>query len=360
MKSNYIKKKNIQILIIIFIFLTIYTSSINAKKLDINQEKEEIYNNQILYVGGNGPGNYTKLQDAINESIDSDTIYVFSLSSPYIENIIIDKSITIIGEDKNYTIIDGGIRGTTIKIIKNDINIREFTIIGDIGIYSSVGIEIESVDNIKIYNNIIINNYDGININNSNNNNINNNIIKNNGRTGILIQHSNENKIYKNNISNNNIFGIFYFYANHNTINNNKILNNGDDGMVFRNSENNEIFLNNISGSFYYGVNLFSTENVNNVFYYNNFYKNGLNARGENNNKWDNGLKGNYWDDYENKYPNASKKIRGIWDTPYGINGQNNFDRYPLIKPYNPNTIELRSYVNLIIEKILYKILSIV
>jgi hypothetical protein len=32
----------------------------------------------ILYVGGGGPGNYTKIQDAINNAINGDTIFVFS------------------------------------------------------------------------------------------------------------------------------------------------------------------------------------------------------------------------------------------------------------------------------------------
>ena len=107
--------------------------------------------------------------------------------------------------------------------------------------------------------------------------------------------------------------------------------------MVFRNSEENEVYSNNISGSFYYGVNLFSTENKDNIFYNNNFYNNNFNARGENNNQWDNGLKGNYWDDYEKKYPNATKNFRGIWNTPYEINGIGNYDRYPLVEPYNHN-----------------------
>src|SRR4030043_809021 len=54
----------------------------------------------ILYVGGSGPNNYTKIQDAINDAIDGDTISVYDDSSPYYENIIIEKSITLIGENR--------------------------------------------------------------------------------------------------------------------------------------------------------------------------------------------------------------------------------------------------------------------
>jgi hypothetical protein len=62
----------------------------------------------ILYVGGGGPGNYTSIQTAIDDAIDGDTIFVFDESSPYYENnLIISKSINLIGENKDTTIIDG-------------------------------------------------------------------------------------------------------------------------------------------------------------------------------------------------------------------------------------------------------------
>ena len=60
-----------------------------------------------LYVGGRGPGNYTKIQDAINDSSDGDTVFVFDDSAPYFESLIINKSITLLGENQNTTIIDG-------------------------------------------------------------------------------------------------------------------------------------------------------------------------------------------------------------------------------------------------------------
>jgi len=58
-----------------------------------------------LYVGGSGPGNYTKIQDAINDSSDGDTVFVYDDLSPYTEMIILNKSIRLLGEDMNTTII---------------------------------------------------------------------------------------------------------------------------------------------------------------------------------------------------------------------------------------------------------------
>lgn len=60
-----------------------------------------------LYVGGSGPGNYTRIQDAINDSHDGDTVFVYDDSSPYYESLLINTSITLQGENTNTTIIDG-------------------------------------------------------------------------------------------------------------------------------------------------------------------------------------------------------------------------------------------------------------
>jgi len=54
-----------------------------------------------LYVGGSGPGNYTTIQSAIDAANPGDTVFVYDDSSPYYENIIIDKTISLIGENKN-------------------------------------------------------------------------------------------------------------------------------------------------------------------------------------------------------------------------------------------------------------------
>ena len=40
-------------------------------------------------------------------------------------------------------------------------------------------------------------------------------------------------------------------------------------------------------------------------------------------------FEGNYWSDYETRYPNASYDEFGIWNTPYVIDSSNQ-DNYPL------------------------------
>jgi len=70
-------------------------------------------NGRTLYVGGSGPGNYTSIQDAINDASDGDTIFVFN--GTYYENVIIDKSVKLVGENRNTTVIDGGKKKTLLR-----------------------------------------------------------------------------------------------------------------------------------------------------------------------------------------------------------------------------------------------------
>jgi parallel beta-helix repeat protein len=56
-----------------------------------------------LYVGGSGPGNYTRIQDAINNAAWGSTIFVYS--GVYDEEIVISRAISLIGESRNTTII---------------------------------------------------------------------------------------------------------------------------------------------------------------------------------------------------------------------------------------------------------------
>ena len=74
-----------------------------------------------LYVGGSGPGNYTRIQDAIDNTSDGDTVFVFN--GTYYENVIINKAINLIGENRNTTIIDGNESGNVIKLVANGIEV---------------------------------------------------------------------------------------------------------------------------------------------------------------------------------------------------------------------------------------------
>ena len=51
----------------------------------------------VLYVGGSGPGNFSKIQDAVDNASPGDTVFVYDDSSPYKENVTVSKSIIVQG-----------------------------------------------------------------------------------------------------------------------------------------------------------------------------------------------------------------------------------------------------------------------
>jgi parallel beta-helix repeat protein len=88
------------------ITILIGASVVSGFSIQIKDTKKS-YRGNIFYVGGSGPGNYTRIQDAIDNASDGDTVFIFN--GIYYENVRIkDKTITLIGEDTNSTIIDEG------------------------------------------------------------------------------------------------------------------------------------------------------------------------------------------------------------------------------------------------------------
>jgi nitrous oxidase accessory protein len=82
----------------------------------------------ILYVGGTGPNNYTSIQDAIDNASDGDTVFVYDDASPYVEHIMVDKSIILQGAEKNSTVIMGVNITYGVNITADAVSVRGFTI----------------------------------------------------------------------------------------------------------------------------------------------------------------------------------------------------------------------------------------
>jgi parallel beta-helix repeat protein len=191
-------------------------------------------NGNTLYVGGSGQGNYTMIQDAINDSIDGDTVFVFDDSSPYFENVLVDKSINLIGKDKDTTFIEADNNSRSVVFVSSNwVNISGFTIRnGDTGI--SLGYY--SGSNTITRNTISDNKNNGIYLR-SKHNTIKGNNISKNGDNGIKI-FSDYNTITGNTISNNKCGirlcyqrGFVTFGSNYNTILRNNFLDNERDAF---------------------------------------------------------------------------------------------------------------------------------
>jgi parallel beta-helix repeat protein len=87
-----------------------------------------------LYVGGSGPGNYSTIQEAVDAAATGDTVYVYDDSSPYHSGISVNKSLRLIGENRETTIIDSyNISECTINISADQVTVQGFTLLGSLG-----------------------------------------------------------------------------------------------------------------------------------------------------------------------------------------------------------------------------------
>jgi len=171
-----------------------------------------------FYVGDSEDCDFSFIKDALNNSVDGDSIFV--KNGLFNESFIVDKSIDLVGDDKNSTIIYNNHSNYLIVIDSDYVNISNFTIKnGLIGVYIS-------------------------GYNKSNNVNISNNIFLNNSNSIYLGEGSRSNQFY------NNFFSIgqeaiVLFNSSHNLFDNNYLETHDAYGISCWNQSNSNVFLNN-------------------------------------------------------------------------------------------------------------------
>jgi len=251
----------ILILFIITVFIPMsigYNIKISIKSKDGN----------ILYVGGSGPGNYSKIQDAIDNASEGDTVFVYN--GMYEEHLDIDESIKLIGENKFSTIINN----SNIDFNQPNIYFSGFTVQDGYGISIS-NISIFPSYNNTIKGNVFKSNYPwkgDIYIYNSSNNIISNNSFFNTGLYFSNVNHL-HNILYNNTVNNkplvyfedtsDKIIGnagqAILVRCNNITIESQEIYNTSCAIQLF--NTNNSYFINNIISNNAYGVILDSSNN---------------------------------------------------------------------------------------------------
>jgi parallel beta-helix repeat protein len=260
------------------------------------------------------PDDYPTIQVAINAANPGDTVYV--RAGTYNETVQVNKSLSLVGEDRETAIIDGNHTGTVVYIEANDVNVTDFTIrnCGSGWHDAGIGTDFAGISGLNILGNDI-----------------------SNGSNGIFFCGS-FNDVVANNIS--NAYCAIYLYggSNNTMIENN--LTNSFDGFMLAWASNNTIAGNSMATNQFAGVDLY--ESSGNTFYHNNFEANvqfqaytfaSVDV-------WDDGYPsgGNYWSDYKGidvysgPYQNQTGSD-GIGDTPYVMYGDN-IDHYPLMKPW--------------------------
>jgi len=287
------------------------------------------------------PDDYPKIQEAINAANEGDTIFV--KNGTYYENIVVNKTVTLTGENKAATIIDGNWTGKVVTLTADNVKISGFTIekSGMSGTDSAIVI---GGSNTIISDNIILSCYFGVRLDYNSNNTIAENIITNSREWGfgVYLWHSSSNRINKNEITKmSRGWGIYITYgSNNNNVTYNNLRDNWSN-LYLDISTGNRIVGNNLSRLSPGGWKTLAVlEWGSNVFYHNNIE--GPLDIYESANVWDNGYPsgGNYWSDYigvdfySGPYQNETGSD-GIGDTPYFVD-VNNQDKYPLMNPWIP------------------------
>lgn len=336
------------------------------------------------------PDDYPTIQEAINAANLGDTVSV--RNGTYYEHIVVNKSISLIGENKENTIIDGSRNGTVISVTADYVSISGLTIqngyhiphitygikVGEweggcnnVTVHDNIisdndmGIFLYYSSNSIVFDNLVFNNYRGIDIVLSNDNHIEGNSLFNNEVGVVIGSDANSNMIHNNEIYNNSFCGISVGWSTHNKIVGNMLSCNNEAGIRLDASNHSNIIGNHLASNHRYGIVLFgSNSNTvtgnaliqnewdgialwysnSNSIYHNNFLDNTKQAGSYSGsiNTWDYGYPsgGNYWSDYagsdENSGPNQDQHGNdGLGDTPYVIHADNR-DRYPLMNPWSP------------------------
>jgi parallel beta-helix repeat protein len=331
-----------KVLIGIFVFILLVGSVFSVSGTSISDISPFSLDGNTLYVGGSGPGNYSTIQQAINDADEGDTVFVYDDSSPYLENVLVDKSINLIGEDRDTTVIDGHKNGHVVFIITDRVNLSGFTIINGVGGFIRSGVNVKANYTI-ISKNIIRDNYWGIGIWNNNEgpvftlsgNIISDNKIISNSAKGISIHHSISSRIENNIISYNAQDGIIMRICHDIIIAGNEIKNNKDGIDMYQDCYRNDIYFNNFTFNRRSCINLLEVGNNN--IYRNNFIGNlwrnvklKYNIRDIRKNNWYE----NYWD----KTRTSLYLIFGLLYVEFwflGIIPWFEIDRTPASEPYD-------------------------
>jgi len=301
--------------------------STNASVILVNNNFSYIYN----MIGGisawalAGYPEYVKyptIQGAIENATEDSTILVST--GFYSEHLTITKPITLVGENKYTTIIDGSNSGTIIDIASDNVSISGLTV-------ERPGCACEGN-----YGILIEDNHAKINL--TDNEMITDSVAVNATRVqDVVIAHNDfsEDYVLSMSISNssnilitgNNITGFLEGVEIHNSssvVFSNNILSGTGNPGVFIEGSNSSTFCGNSFLQTHCGISL--KQSNNNLIYDNNFQDNfrDTSCQGSTN-AWDNGSEGNFWSNYTGIDVNAD----GIGDTPYMIDA-NNTDNHPL------------------------------
>ncbi|MFO7677739.1 MAG: hypothetical protein R6V50_05090 [Thermoplasmatota archaeon] len=147
---------------VIVVILFLGTCIIPVMAQEVKKTSPPSSKGSWLYVGGSGPGNYSTINQAMENASNGDTIFVYS---GLYERVVITKSLTIIGENKYTTILDGMGIGSVVHIRASHVNLSGFTIQNG-GTHGTSktgeGIDLQAQTNIRVFDVILTRNIDAM------------------------------------------------------------------------------------------------------------------------------------------------------------------------------------------------------
>lgn len=301
-------RKSYALLLVLVLLVLSFTSVIGTVKADP----------RIITV----PDDYGSIQEALDNARAGDTVFV--KKGVYVENPQIRKPVTLMGEDKDATVIDVT---AGLLIESDDVTVTGFTIYDG---WRGVAL---GANNCNISGNKFSDATDGIVIVKGDNNTVTANTFESIGLSSAIELSYSNNNLVKNNSINSCVEGIqIWLNSNNNTIAENTIINCQDTAINFQYSNNNKIMRNTIANSGL-GTSIYGSNN--NTISSNNYVNNTVQfSAGEayyltfGNNRSVNIISGNYWSDYNGTDQDGD----GIGDIPHEPY-ENNIDNYPLMNP---------------------------
>ena len=167
--------------------------------------------------------NYTSIQEAINDNQTLDGHVVLVDAGTYFENVVVNKSLSLLGVDRELTVVDGGGSGVVVNVTADSVVITHFTVRNSGAYYPN---------------------------------------------SAVCLCRSNFSSVTDNIIELGN-YGVLLISANNATVSGNEIVDNVYHGVVMNDSCNNTVSWNNLTGNDAEAVNLFQSSG--NLLSWNNF-----------------------------------------------------------------------------------------
>jgi len=259
--------KLVFVMLLIIAQITTLTSAFNTQLVKANP--------RIWIVDDDGPADFHTIQEAISAAEAGDTIFV--KNGTYYENVVVNKTLTLLGENNVATIVDANqtefvistacsnvtVEGFTLRNTNRDSSTQGFGIIAynasncfihrNILCLNFYGIKLTLCANSTITNNEVTDNIIGVICESDPNCTFRDNRVHNNLYNGILIKSSDNCTLHSNYVARSN-YGIRIEHSNDCTIKNNTVEKTIDCGIQTYYSNNSNVYDNTVNGNFQLGI----------------------------------------------------------------------------------------------------------